>query len=289
LYLSAEDDAPELHRRIDACLKHYRGSYKDLRNRIKFIDLVGDDAVLGAQQNGTIRATDLYHAVSDAIAGYKGCDYVILDSLADIFAGDENNRTQARQFVGLLKKLCRKHHCAITALSHPSLSGMASGSGTSGSTAWSNSVRSRLYLEYMKPDEKDDIPDPDVRLLSTKKINYARKSEVPITLRYKNGVYIPDGSVSGLDKLGFEHKAEEVFKTILRMKNQQGINVSANKGPTYAPAAFAKEEKAKGFNKHHIEKAMLRLLDKGEIRSETFGPPSRQRSRLVFVPGAEAT
>jgi hypothetical protein len=31
-------------------------------------------------------------------------------------------------------------------LAHPSLSGMASGSGTSGSTAWSNSVRSRLYL-----------------------------------------------------------------------------------------------------------------------------------------------
>jgi RecA-family ATPase len=283
LYLSAEDDEPELHRRVDACLKHYGGSYSDLRDRIKFIDLVGDDAVLGVQQNGTIKATDLYRAVSEAIAGYSECDFVILDSLADIFAGDENNRTQARQFVGLLKILCRRHHCAITALSHPSLSGMASGSGTSGSTAWSNSVRSRLYLEYMKSDDKDDIPDPDVRLLSTKKINYARKSEVPITLRYKNGVYVPEGSVSGLNKLGFEHKAEQVFKSILRMKIDQGIDFSAKKGPSYAPPAFAKEEKAMGFKKQHLEKAMLRLLDRVEIRLDTFGPPSKQRTRLVFT------
>ena len=64
-----------------------------------------------------------------------------------MFAGDENSRPQAQEFIGLLKRLARKQNCALLLLAHPSLSGMATGTGMSGSTAWSNSVRSRLYLE----------------------------------------------------------------------------------------------------------------------------------------------
>ena len=72
---------------------------------------------------------------------------LILDTLADLFGGDEIKRPHSRQFIGLLRGLAIEFRLTIDLLSHPSQSGMASGAGASGSTAWSNSVRSRLYLE----------------------------------------------------------------------------------------------------------------------------------------------
>jgi RecA-family ATPase len=69
---------------------------------------------------------------------------------ADMFSGDENSRPQSRQFIGLLKRLARKHDCAFLLLAHPSLTGLNTGSGMSGSTGWNNAVRSRLYSDYWR-------------------------------------------------------------------------------------------------------------------------------------------
>ena len=71
----------------------------------------------------------------------------VLDTLADLHAGQENDRATARQFIGFLRGLALRHELAVVLLAHPSNAGMASGSGLSGSTAWNASVRSRLYLE----------------------------------------------------------------------------------------------------------------------------------------------
>src|SRR4029079_1534383 len=95
-----------------------------------------------------------------------------LDTLADFFAGDEISRTHARQFIGMLRGLAIEFERCILLLAHPQLSGMSSGSGTSGSTAWSNSVRSRLYLERVK-DDRGVEQDTDARVLKTMKANYS--------------------------------------------------------------------------------------------------------------------
>ena len=68
-----------------------------------------------------------------------------LDTLADVFAGNENARQEARQFIGLLRGLAIEHDLAVVPLAHPSLSGMTSGTGTSGSTALLDSVRARSF------------------------------------------------------------------------------------------------------------------------------------------------
>jgi hypothetical protein len=61
---------------------------------------------------------------------------------------------------------------------------MASGSGTSGSTAWNNSVRSRLYLTQ-------DDANPDARILKFMKSNYGPKGE-PMKLIWRNGLFVPE-------------------------------------------------------------------------------------------------
>ena len=278
LFLSAEDDADELHRRLDAVRAHYSASFSDLAD-LRLVDLVGQDAVLGElQRNGTIKATPLFDAVSKQIGSY-GPDFVIIDALADAFAGDENNRTQARQFIGLLKKLARQHGTAFLCLAHPSLYGMNSGSGTSGSTGWSNSVRSRLYFETVKADDGDE-PDPDLRQLSLKKTNYGPVGR-PLTVRSSAGVYVPRGGGSSLDRLAAAQKAQETFMTLLGLFNEQGQALSPSKGANYAPTVFARHKGGKGISTHQFADAMQELLDRKIIKIEISGSPSRQRKRLV--------
>ena len=64
---------------------------------------------------------------------------IVIDPCADVFGGDEVNRAQVRKFVSMLRGLAIDFDCAVLLLSHPSLTGLNSGTGTSGSTAWNNS------------------------------------------------------------------------------------------------------------------------------------------------------
>jgi AAA domain len=73
---------------------------------------VGEDSVLGQLTKGHIEPTPMYQALDDYMSEFKP-SLTILDVLADMFAGDENSRPQARQFIGLLKRLARKHCCAF--------------------------------------------------------------------------------------------------------------------------------------------------------------------------------
>ena len=60
---------------------------------------------------------------------------------------------------------------SVTVLSHPSLQGIASGSGISGSTAWHGAFRFRQYLKGIKPEDGEQ-PDGDLRELQFKKNQY---------------------------------------------------------------------------------------------------------------------
>ena len=110
-------------------------------DRLTLRSLAGDDALLATldRKSGMLATTPLYGELDRRIADGKPA-LVVLDTLADLYSGDENVRSQARQFIGFLRRLAIRHRCAVLLLAHPSLSGMASGSGNSGSTAWNGSA-----------------------------------------------------------------------------------------------------------------------------------------------------
>jgi RecA-family ATPase len=83
-----------------------------------------------------------------------------------------------------------------------SLTGISSGTGLSGSTAWNASVRSRLYFKRATT-EKDEEPDPDLRVLEVMKANYGPVGET-VTVRWKSGLFLPVGGISTLEKLAAE-------------------------------------------------------------------------------------
>jgi RecA-family ATPase len=284
IYFSCEDDRDEMHRRLDAIKEHYRIEWSDLKD-IRLIDMVGEDAVLGKLgRGGKIDGTTLLEELEDEIVRFKS-SLLILDASADVFAGDESSRAQVRQFITLLKGIARKHSCTIVLLAHPSLAGIASGRGTSGSTAWNNSCRSRLYFETAKDKDGTDIADGDgfgVRTLTVKKINYG-KPGAEYAVRWDAGcwanVYKPDDSDAKQ-----RAEVEKVFIELLELFLEQGQRVSHNKGPTYAPARFAEHEKGRKIKKQELVLAMQRLLDDRRITINKEGPPSHRREYLT-LPG----
>jgi len=158
------------------------------------------------------------------------------------------------------------------------LTGKNSGSGESGSTGWSNSVRSRLYLER---GDGGELVDADARVLTVKKANYGRAGG-QIRLRWVDGCFRPEGPTSGFDRAAAGAFADEVFLALLAKFMEQGRDVSPLPSPAYGPSVFAKETDAKGVTKRAFGEAMSRLLNSGAVRIEAHGPPSRQRKRLVL-------
>jgi hypothetical protein len=170
LYISAEDDEGEIHRRVaEICDAEPGSDIEAIRGMLYVLDMVGEDATLGREKGstGVIEVTPFYKQVELIIAEIRPV-LIIMDNLADAYAGNENNRSAAKHFVGYLRRWAIHYDNALVLLGHPSLSGMSTGSGSSGSTAWSNSVRSRLYLKRTEGE------DEDARVLETMKANNGR-------------------------------------------------------------------------------------------------------------------
>jgi RecA-family ATPase len=282
LYFGAEDETDEIHRRLADILKHYEADFPDLQGNIHLLTFAGEDAVLGhADRSGLVQPTALFERLMKAAIEIKPV-LIGIDTSADVFAGNENDRAQVRQFVGMLRKMAMQANAYIIINSHPSLTGINSGSGLSGSTGWHNSVRARAYLTTVKTD-KDDEPDPNLRKLEFKKNNYGPVAR-SIDLRWKNGVYVPVGRVGSVEKMAKEHTADRFFVALLDRFNSQGRNVSEKAASkNYAPTMFSKEDEAKkyGLRKADLEGAMRRLFEASQIAVEPYGSPCRGTTRLV--------
>lgn len=280
LFLSAEDDLDELHIRLHDVVRAEHAGLSDLDD-LTIRSLAGEDALLAMLdgRGSALQQTALYDELN-AVIEAEAPSLVVLDTSADLFGGDENNRPQVRQFIGLLKRLALQHDCAVILLSHPSLSGLNSGSGMSGSTAWNNSVRSRLYFERITGDQNEDI-DPDARRLSTKKANYGPVGG-EILVRWQEGVFQiePGQSMTRLDKMAAGQKAERVFLKLLTAFDDQGRQVNHAGGSNYAPKLFAENPDSEGVKKLGFRKAMDALLAAGAIKIVTDGPPSRRVSHI---------
>lgn len=285
IYVAAEDSLDELHRRLSTIMEDMHTSFAQLAGRgLHLVPLADcEDALLAVpDRSGNLRPTPRYHALEIRIQQVRP-SLLVLDTRADLFGGDEIRRAHARQFIGLLRALAIRHSCTVLLLDHPSQSGMSSGTGTSGSTAWNNSVRSRLYFERVKGEDGTDA-DPDLRRLTVMKANYAQ-SGLELRVRWERGVFVPvpvQGTAAYGAQAAADH-AEEVFLRMLRTYLAEKRDVSHNPSRTFAPAVFAKDHRAEGLKSATLKQAMDRLFEKGKIAVHVGGSPSRPRHRIVLA------
>lgn len=279
IFISAEDDHDELHRRLCDIRRAQDFSLAELDN-LFLCSLAGEDALLSSPEANrqTLRETELFRRIEAWIAEHRP-KLIVLDTLADLFGGDEINRAQARQFIGQLRGLCLSYDTTVLLLAHPSLSGIASGSGSSGSTAWNNSVRSRLYLRRPKGEDRAHA-DPDAREIEVMKANYGRAGIV-LKLRWQNGVFVPEDGSTAFDRQALNAKADRVFAKLLRSFYEDRRRVNSSGGNTYAPTVFAKHPDAEGVTKTGFRFAMERAFADGKARLEVDGPKSRRVHYIV--------
>jgi RecA-family ATPase len=205
---------------------------------------------------------------------------ISIDTLSRAFAGSEIDRVQVYGFAMHMQALAMVAAGSVTVLSHPSLQGMASGSGISGSTAWHGAFRFRQYLKGIKPDSGEQ-PNDDLRELEFKKNQYGPTAET-IVVRYQRGLFLPVPGVGSLEKAAQDQEDDELFLTLLDQFDQQGRKVSDGRtSPNYAPTVFSQDQRARGTSKARLASAMERLFAAKKIHVATYGRPSRPYSKLV--------
>lgn len=275
LFLTAEDDLDEVHRRLAdiANAEHVPLSAFD---RLAVSSLAGLDALMAAPGPGgrVLVPTGVYAAVRAYVEAQRPA-LIVLDTLADLFGGDEVNRAQVRQFVAMLRAIAIDFGTTVVLLAHPSVNGMSNGSGLSGSTAWNNSVRSRLY---MKRDDQSDL-----RTIEVMKANYGAVGQ-QIRVKWERGVFVLLGNVASASghRQAANHSIDELFLELLADFEAKGTLLSPqHQSPTrYAPRLMAKHPKANGTTEGGFKLAMVRLL--AESRIEEAVERIHRRETLIL-------
>jgi RecA-family ATPase len=221
-------------------------------------------------RNGKMEETSLYRQLLEAAGDIKP-RMIGIASSANVFAGSEIDRSQVQQFIGLMTRMAIIADGSVTLISHPSVTGITSDSGISGSTQWHNAVRARFWLKGVKP-EAGEPTDSDLREIVFKKNNYGPLAET-IVLRYQRGLFLPVPGIASLDKVAQEAKADEIFLDLVRRFTRENRNIGDKPGTSYAPAIFAREDEAKqaGLNNKIFEAAMRRLFKAEKIWNEPYG------------------
>jgi RecA-family ATPase len=281
-YIGAEDDETEIHIRLANIAKHYGVTFEQLiAGGLYVLSLLGQDAVLCASngKSGKVEVTDLYHRLYKAAGDLKPKN-ISIDTLSRAFAGNEIDRVQVYAFAMHMQALAMVAGGSVTVLSHPSLQGIASGSGISGSTAWHGAFRFRQYLTSVKP-ENGEQPDDDLRELQFKKNQYGPKAET-VVVRYQRGLFLPVPGVGSLEKMAQDQKDDELFLTMLDQFERQGRPVSDKvNANNYAPNLFSKDLRANGTSKARFADAMNRLFGTNKIRMAPYGSPSREFTKIA--------
>lgn len=188
LGLFCEDERDELERRVRDAVVGENLELAQLK-RLFALSRDGEDNVLCTFDHDRIVLTEFHQRLEATVANARP-RLLILDTAADLFAGDYMSTPHVRQFIKVaLGRLCVRYGTAVLLIAHPSASGLNSGDGGGFSTAWNNSVRSRLFLRRPKVEDVDAAKDR--RVLEVKKSNYAADG-VAIPLIYHRGYFIPD-------------------------------------------------------------------------------------------------
>jgi RecA-family ATPase len=255
---------------------------------LHLISRAGEDTVLGAfnRRSSKIEPTERFHELYE-MAGDLKPKIIGIASSANVFAGSELDRHQVQQFIGLLTRVARVAGGGLVLIAHPSLTGISTGTGLSGSTQWHNAVRARMYLHGIKATDGQQ-PDSDLRQLEFRKNQYGPATE-GITLQWDNDkrLFLPVKGAS-FDAATKRAQAKKVFLDLLRRFISENRTVSDRRAANYAPKIFAEEREAKDAwcSKEELAEAMRDLLRDKHIEVAVTGRASHPRHELrISSPG----
>jgi len=187
VFFSAEDDRDELLRRLQRLCTVLQVDRRELDGWLILLDVTElDPTLMDAQQRGAMNPTGMLRKLA-LFVEERDPGLVIVDNASDAFGGEENERRHVRAFLRGLRQQLGRRRRAVLLLSH--VNKLTAGGGSrnteaySGSTAWHNSVRSRLVLE-----SEGSAP----RVLKHQKANRGPLAD-EITFDWEDGALVPAG------------------------------------------------------------------------------------------------
>ena len=181
LFVGLEDSTGILRHRLASICRAWLIDPAELRDTLMIVDGSEHPELFTAENRGSGDITST-HAELRELVKAEGFGLVLIDNASDAFAGDEIVRKQVRAFVRQLKLLATSTGCAVLLLAHvdkgTSRARKAEGDEAySGSTAWHNSVRSRLFMSR---------GEDGLIKLEHHKSNLGKRRE-PLTLNWLDG------------------------------------------------------------------------------------------------------
>jgi hypothetical protein len=151
VFVSLEDGAGIVRHRLGAICRWLNVEPSRLAGRLFIVDGTENPELYQADNRGTAGEESRAHAELLALVQSTGAGLVLIDNASDAYGGDEIVRRQVRGFIRSLNQIAKRGDAAVVLLAHvdktTSRNNKAdNGEGYSGSTAWHNSVRSRLFL-----------------------------------------------------------------------------------------------------------------------------------------------
>jgi len=275
LYITAEDDDDRLHWMQEHICRALGVRMTELAGRLHLASLRGrlGNELATFDAEGKLRPSSTF-AILKATIEQSKARLVVLDNAAHLFAGNENDRQQVTAFVNLLYSLCRDLGTTIILVAHSN----KAGDSYSGSTAWLNAVRSQIVLQH--PEES---LDPDERVLTLGKANYARQG-AELRFRWHDFALVrdedlPAGWREQMVATAMAAGDNGLFLDCLDARTRDGMIVSPNISPNYAPTQFEAMPAARGIGKDRLRRAMERLLAIGEI--EVYDHENKGKGRSV--------
>lgn len=264
LYITCEDDAAELHRRQEAINAQLGITMDDLSGKLFLLSLQGemDNELARFTPDGRMSIATRYEHILSACQA-AAISFLVLDNTAHLFTGNENDRHQVASFINLVNRLAIAIGGAVVIVGHPN----KAGDSYSGSTAWENQVRSRLFME-IPSNENGEFTDPDLRVLRREKVNYAQRGG-ELQFRWFKGTFVLADDLpvaADLGQIAADACDNSLFLTCLRTRIKQRRAVSEQKASrTYAPKEFAEMAESKGIGRPRLERAFDRLFRIGAI------------------------
>jgi hypothetical protein len=284
LIWSCEETQEEVWRQQVAINHHFGTDMIDL-DRFHVVPRQGEENTLMSLAYGTPAMTPLLTQLREQVNDLSA-DVLVLDNIAQVFGGNENDRHHATYFVNAIAGIVRERPFAPVFLGHVARS---QGSEFAGSAAWENAVRMRWYLGATPPGQKsaadeEEPENPDAVYLCRRKANYTAKDT--IKMLFKDGILLPEGTDNGFSYAApFRADAAEqvVLSGFLRLQ-QMGIAPTDGKNSgDYLPAQMIAKDLAQSHTKFELVQALNRLMTKGRFKRGEVGMYSNRRPRAGLM------
>jgi hypothetical protein len=277
LMWAGEDDTNELWRRQIGISSYLEHSLADLENQFFLQSYSGVDITLASPIFGNLEPTAMLGELREQVADYKA-ELVILDNIARLFGGSENDRHAVTTFIAWVQGACAP--AAVLLLGHPA---KAIGSEFSGSTAWEGAVRARLYLSDRPPDAPagdEETADPHVRYISRRKANY---SELEIRrLKIEAGVWIPDMPAATLrpTRQSGDFVKDTVRRAITQLASRELYGNAAARSGEYLPRLAKQFSLLDTVSEKAFTAAMREMIMAAELKSEEVGKYANRTPKM---------